>query len=222
MLNIYFGTGMYKQIKTMAVYAFVLLFSLQARAQSITGRWTLLTQQAFDELAPDGGPLHFRDRFSDGAQTIPLLHIGEFNLTPTGLTTRQVIAQQAATFGWPLKGIYISASGQHVIPHTAIHVSMLPTQTGPIDQRPGKVAAAIDLAFENRYKNEVQIDDPTDPDFGQTVELRNFWALSHFWKYQSNNLLYTTKIIGGGGDYQFIVVDGRKAQPPANWWQEFN
>lgn len=174
-------------------------------ALTLTGTFTILNQAQFDELAPDGGPLHFRDTQAG--------YVNPLTMLPTGQQARQIIAAQAATHGWPLTGIYFSSSGG-VLPHFAVHVSEFPVQTGPQSQRADKLQTALLDALEFVYKNEQVVTDPTDPDFGQTTSSRNFWPQVHVWNYPA---LVPRSVIGVG-DYQLAAFTDA---PPGNWWQEF-
>ena len=173
----------------------------------VTGVWTTLPQSDFDMLHPDGvTPLHFHGG--------PANYLNPVTNTLTGRTTREEILNQVATHGWPLIGIYISTSGQ-VARHFCVHRSQFPAQTGSAAQRAEKLQTAIDAAFELLYKSEQTITDPTDPDFGNVVTSRNFWANSHFFSFQNSGLF--TPRVNGVGDYAFNVSND---SPPGNWWQD--
>jgi hypothetical protein len=143
------------------------------------------------------------------------LVIDPFTKISTGKTARQIINEQVAVFGLPLVGMYISASGD--IPHLVLHRSQFPAQTGPANLRAEKLQTALQTALDNVYKAQVFIDDPTDPDFGQTIDVRNFWVNVHVWNYR-NDGLYTPRR-PGSGDFAIYVSD---STPPGNWWQERN
>ncbi len=180
----------------------------------VTASLIVLTEATFDAVASDGQPLHFRDRFADGQQTIPIFYHDQLTDTATGQTARQVIAAQAITHGFPLTGIYISGSGG-TVPHTCIHRSEFPSQNGPPDQRADRLQTEIDAAFEAAYKTSMDVTDPTDPDFGQTKDLRNFWAACHVWNYKNDSNTYTPRV-GGAGDFQIYI---NNKTPPGNWWR---
>jgi hypothetical protein len=60
---------------------------------SITGSWPVLSQADFEEVHPNGGYFHFREN------------------TPAHQAVRESIAALGLTFGWPLRGIWISGTG---------------------------------------------------------------------------------------------------------------
>jgi hypothetical protein len=168
----------------------------------ITGQWATLPESILD------GALHFRER--------AVTERDPFTGADTGQSARQIIAAQAATHGWPLVGIYISGSGG-LVPHFSIHMSQFPVQTGNPEVRAEKLQNDINAALESIYKSEQTINDPTDPDFGQTVDIRKFFAVSKVWNYQQGGL-YTPRS-PGSGDFAFQV----SAQPPgSSWWQRFS
>ena len=164
----------------------------------VTGVWELLSQI-------DG---EMGIHFSGDA-----LVLDPFTRVSTGKTARQIVNEQAASFGWPLVGMYISASGS--IQHFCVHRSQFPVQTGSPSQRAEKLQNDLIAALERIYKTSLFIDDPTDPDFGKTVDVRNFWTVARVWNYRSDGL-YVPRI-SGIGDYAFRVSD---STPPANWWTE--
>jgi hypothetical protein len=176
----------------------IMLFTVDGRAPLVTGVWESLSEVDFNE----------RNHFQ-GTTTL----LNPFTKVDTGLTARQTIANQAASFGWPLAGLYISGSGSS--PHLAIHRSQFPTQTGSPAQRAERLQTALQTAMDGIYKSSVVITDPLDPDFGQTVDIRNFWVSVHVWNYRTDGL-YVPRI-KGVGDYAFRVSD---QSPPGNWWQE--
>lgn len=180
------------------------ILATTAPAQSVTGVWTIMPQGDFNALATDGGFLHFRDRGVN--------EVNPFTGASSGQTARQHIAALAVTHGWPLVGMFISGSGG-LNPHLVIHISEYPAQTGPQAQRADKLQTAMTNALETVYKNEQTIDDPTDPDFGQTVDLRQFFVNCHIWNYPA-----AAPRFAGVGDYAIYVS---RDQPPGNWWQGF-
>lgn len=182
---------------------------------SVTAVLTRLKQEDFEAvLGPNsddpGGPAHFRDRFVDFAKTQPIFYRDPIQDVDTGQTARQIIQAQANQHGWPLLGLYISGSGG-TVPHFAVHISDFPNVGGPPDQRPDNLQTELDAALELIYKTTQTIDDPEDPDFGQTVDVRNFWVVTHVWNYPA-----TTPREIGAGDYVMSVSD---KNPPGNWWQ---
>ena len=138
-----------------------------------------------------------------------------FTKASTGKTARQILAEQTAQFGLPLVGIYISASGD--IPHLVLNRSQFPSETGSPAQRAERLQNDLQTAVDNIYKTQLFIDDPTDPNYNTTVDVRNFWVSVHVWNYRSDGL-YTPRL-NGVGDYAIRVSD---TSPPGNWWQERN
>ncbi len=167
-------------------------------AVSLTLIGTILRQSTFDAIAPDGNPLHFRDRAAT--------YVDPITQTDTGLQTRVVIANLAAEHGWPLTGIFLSTVGNQLAPHTAIHVDDFPSQTGPPDQRPNRLQEKLLEALEFLYKQSV-----IDPDIGP-VDIREFWPAIHVWNYPA----LTPRGAPGVGDYQ---LRASASSPPGNWWQ---
>jgi hypothetical protein len=167
---------------------------------TITGSWTTLPQADFDAPHPNGGFLHFRPR--------GVTELDPFTKIDTGQSAREIIAALAAAHGWPLIGIFVSGSGEST-PHLAIHRSDFPTETGNPEQRAEKLQNALDAAMENIYKDEFILDDPDDPDDGQTITARNFWVNTRINTYR-NDGLYQPRT-----DYQFRVGN---SQPTGQWW----
>jgi len=170
---------------------------------STTGIFLTLKQSEFDALAPDGNPLHFRLR--------GVTEIDPFTDVDTGKTARELITDLVAIHGWPLIGIFVSGSGQST-PHLAIHRSAFPTQTGNPEARAEKLQDALDAALENIYKNEQSITDPTDPDFGQTITLRNFFVNAKIFRYRNDGLYDPSPAVQ---DYLMRLSD---VSPGAQWW----
>jgi hypothetical protein len=118
---------------------------------TITGSWTTLSQADFEQTHPNGGFLHFRPR--------GVTEIDPFTTDDTNQTARELIADLAATHGWPLIGIFVSGSGEST-PHLVIHRSTFPSNP---PEKPERLQDDLDAAMERVYKNEQTIDDPTDP-----------------------------------------------------------
>jgi hypothetical protein len=152
----------------------------------ITGSWTRLTESDFNES------LHFAGTSS---------YIHPITRVNTGQTAREIIAAQAVQFGWPLVGIYISASGQGSQPHCCLHRTQFPAQTG--GQREEKLQNQLDEAFRIMYEESVE-------------QSRSNWVKSHIWTYQSQANNYQPRE-GGVGHYAFYLSS---ENPPASWWQE--
>jgi hypothetical protein len=167
---------------------------------SIAGE--ILTEAIFNEQQ------HFRDR--GVTERDPLTG------NDTGLTARQIIEADVAVHGWPWIGIAFSGSGG-LVPHVTIHRSKFPSQTGNPEQRAEKLQNDLQAALESIYKTQQTIDDPTDPDFGQTVDIRNFWPAVHIWNYRADNLYVLRSL--GSGDYRIIASAD---QPTPDWWQQFS
>lgn len=227
-------------MKTLTILILFVLLAVPLSAQpvtrgslSITGSFFSMSESDFNAPVPnrteadcavnDVDCLMFRDQFSDPTGTgnflTPIFYRDPIAGVNTGMTARDVIRQQVALLGWPLVGIYISASGN--TPHIAIPREDFPSQTGAPGQRADKLQMALDLAIEGIYKSEAVITDPTDPDFGQTVELRFFFVSVKIWNYHSDNSLYAPR----GRDVNenwigdFLALMG--VNPPGDWWQEF-
>jgi hypothetical protein len=165
---------------------------------TITGSWTTLSQADFEQTHPNGGFLHFRPR--------GVTEIDPFTTDDTNQTARELIADLAATHGWPLIGIFVSGSGEST-PHLVIHRSTFPSNP---PEKPERLQDDLDAAMERVYKNEQTIDDPTDPDFGQTITARNFWVNTRVFNYRSDGL-YDPDL----PDYTIRV--GNEA-PVGQWW----
>ncbi len=186
---------------------------------SITFASTSITQEQFEKTTPGGDFEFFRDRFADQpSNTQPITYVDPVTGIDTGQQVREVIAAQALTHGWPLVGIYISGSPVFgpTIPHFAVHMSDFPVQGGNPGTRADALQEDLNGFLEGIYKTEQTITDPTDPDFGQAVDIRNFWAVVHVWNYQQSGI-YTPRE-PGPGDIRLLVSD---SSPPGNWWQEF-
>jgi hypothetical protein len=164
---------------------------------TITGSWSSLPQADFDATHPSGGFLHFRPR--------GVTELDPFTKDDTGKTARELIQDLVDVHGWPLIGIFISASGQST-PHLVIHRSAFPSNP---PKRPERLQDDLDAAMENIYKNEQTITDPTDPDFGQTITARNFWVNTKVFTYRNDGLYLPDS------DYRFLVSN---SQPRAGWW----
>ncbi len=173
-------------------------------ALSLTLIGTTLRQSTFDELAPDGNPLHFRDRAAT--------YVDPISQIDTGHQARVEIGNLAAVHGWPIPGMFFSTSGNQAAPHMAIHVDDFPLQTGAMGQRAEKLQNDLLAAMEFLYKNEREVTDPEDPDFGQTLDVSQFFPRIHVWNYPA----VTTRAEPGVGDYQLAVF---AKQAPGNWWQ---
>ncbi len=165
---------------------------------------TILKESMFDEIAPDGNPLHFRDRAAT--------YIDPITRTDTGLQTRVVIANLVAEHDWPLTGIFLSTAGNQAAPHMAVHVDDFPSQTGAPDGRADKLQETLLLAMEFLYKNEILVDDEEDPDDGQTIDVSQFFPQIHVWNYPA----LIPRAAPGVGDYQVKTFAN---SPPGNWWQ---
>lgn len=172
----------------------------------------ILDQATFDAQHPNGGPMHFRNQYRDPAHTQLITYRDPIANQDTGKSAREVIQDQATAQGWPLIGIYISGWGR--APHCAIHRLDFPSQTGNPEARAEKLQNALDAALESLYKSTKYIDDPTDPDYGQNIDIRNFWVSTHVWVYR-NNGLYDPSF--PNPDYVFRVGD---TQPRPGWWQQ--
>ncbi len=183
---------------------------------NITGVLVNLSLETFNATRPsDGKFVHFKDRFSDNAQTIPINHSqpvrnqNQVELVNQGITTRDFITNLFTQHGDPLFGIFISSGGE-LVPHTAIvrqDFNSLMTN-GP--KTPDNLQNSFETILESYYKSEEEITDSTDPDFGQTITLRSFWAVTHFFNHVQNGL-YDPAV-----DYKLIISDN---SPPGNWWQ---
>ena len=73
-----------------------------------------------------------------------------------------------------------------------------------------RVQSGVDTSLELYYKDEQTVNDPDDPDFGLTFDLRGFWAVTHFFNHVASGL-YTE-----GTDYKLLISNNN---PPGNWWQ---
>ncbi len=173
-------------------------------ALSLTLVGTILRQSTFDAIAPDGNPLHFRDRAAT--------YVDPITQTDTGLQARDVISSLAAFHGWPLTGIFFSTSGNQKAPHMAVHVDDFPNQGGPPDQRPDRLQEELLAAMEFLYKNEFTVDDPEDPDDGQTIDVSQFFPRIKVWNYPA----LIPRAEPGVGDYKVIAFGS--SNPPGNWW----
>ena len=180
---------------------------LEVEVPNITGSWSVLTEVDFMMPHPSGGYLHFRDQFRDAAGTQLVTYRDPLTGLDTGQSARAAIESQAAQFGWPLIGLYISGIG--LVPHCAINRLDFPSQTGSPEARAEKLQNALDLALESIYKREQYVDDPTDPDYGKTIDVRNFWVNTHVFSYRRDGLY------SPGADFKFRV--GNKP-PRSNWW----
>jgi hypothetical protein len=186
-----------------------LVFIFPLHATSVTGVWGSFHQQDFEARDHDGDYLHFRVQYRDAARTQIITMLDPLTGQDTGKTARQIIAEQAATYGWPLIGIYVSGWGQ-VVPHFIIHRSGFPKQTGNPEIRAEKLQDDIDAAFERIYKSEKEVTDPTDPDFGQTDASRFFWIVSKFFNYRADQSYAPVT------DYTTYIG---KHPPRSSWWQ---
>lgn len=166
-----------------------------------------MTEAQFNELAPDGGPLHFR---GSGFAMDPLTGL------PTTQTARERIAALAVTYGWPLRGLFVSQAGG-VAGHFVLHRQLFPPQTGNATQRASKLNDALTAALARVFHVSTQVTDPTDPEFGQVDEFDPFFANVHVWNYKSDNSYVPRE--DGVGDYTLRIEDRTVGNAPANWWQ---
>lgn len=160
---------------------------------SITGQWYGLTEVDFNALRPPergGGFLHFREEAP----------------WHTTQAVRQHISDLAATYGWPLTGIFLSGYGE--TPHFALHISEFPTQTG--GQREEKLQNAIDAMLAARYE---------DVELGREEPGTFLICKTHVWNYSQQNIYAPRR--NGVGDYAFSgPLSPWQGAPPANWWQD--
>ena len=211
-----------------AVLVVFLAIALPLAAQSISGSFQILSESDFNTPAPnrteadcivdDADCLFFREQRRPGTFE-PIFYRDPIAEVNTGMTARAVIRQQAALLGWPLVGVYISGSGN--VPHIAIPRTDFPSQGGSPELRADRLSTEMDLAIEGIYKSEAVINDPTDPDFGQTVELRFFFVAIHYWNYHADNNLYVQRGVDVNDNWvgDFLIKVDR--DPPGNWWTEF-
>ncbi len=168
-------------------------------ALSLTLIGTTLRQSTFDAIAPDGNPLHFRDRAAT--------YVDPITQVDTGLQVHVVIANLFAAHGDPLTGLFLSTVGDQLAPHMAVHTDDFPNQTGAPGQRADKLGAELVKAAEFLYKKSI-----IDPDTGQPVEIREFWPAIHVWNYPA----LIPRGAPGVGDY---LLRASTSSPPGNWWQ---
>lgn len=174
---------------------------------NITGSWSRLTESDFTMLHPRGGFLHFRDRFRDVAHMQLITYRDPMTRQDTGESVRATIEAQALAHGWPLIGIYISGASQSA-PHFAVHRSQFPSNP---PKKVARLQTDLDAALEGIYKDERTIDDPTDPDYGQTFDVRSFWVNTHVFRYDKDGLYVQ-------GDFVFQVSNN---QPRPEWWRDW-
>lgn len=172
-------------------------------ALSLTLIGAVLQEATFNALARDGNPLHFRARVAT--------YVDPITQIDTGVQARVEIANLAAVHGWPLQGIFFSTSGDQLAPHMAVHVDDFPVQGGPPGDRADTLQEELLAAMEFLYKNETLVDDPTDPDDGQLIDVSQFFPQVHVWNYPA----LVERSSPGVGDY---LVAAFANQAPGNWW----
>jgi hypothetical protein len=170
---------------------------------------TILREADFEALLdpddPSRGFLHFRNQYLDPDKTQLITYRDPMTDADTGQTARQVIAAQASAHGWPLIGLYISGSGQ--APHCAVHRSSFPSNP---PRKAERLQDDLNTALEVIYKSEKTIDDPTDPEFGQVIDIRNFWVNTHVFNYREDGLYEPNT------DFIFQVSS---EVPHSDWWK---
>ncbi len=179
----------------------------------ISGQFLQLSLEDFNATFK-GEFFHFVDRFNSAGN--PIMHSqptkngnNPIELVNQGITTRDYINNLFTTFGDPLFGIFISAGGGQ-FPHTAF----MRTDFNPLmpngPKTPDNVQIGMETSLELLYKDEQTVDDPEDPDDGQTFDLRGFWAVTHFFEHV-NNGLYDINT-----DYKLMISNDN---PPGDWWK---
>ena len=68
----------------------------------------------------------------------------------------------------------------------------------------------LDDSLELLYKNEKTVNDPEDPDHGQTTDQRSFWTVTHIFNFVADGLYEDV-------DYKLMTSN---SSPPGNWWQD--
>lgn len=172
---------------------------------SVTGVWLELTEDQFNSNSN-----HFHDRGVQEVHPITGANLGQGRAAITTLATAK---------GWPLRGIFASVVGDES-GHFILHRDDFPAQGGAPDQRADKLTIEIDQAMVDAFRVEKLIDDPTDPDFGQTDITDPFFANVHFWNYRADNLYEPRS--SGAGDYTIRIQSRVKGAAPGNWWQDLD
>jgi hypothetical protein len=153
----------------------------------------VLPQADFEEVHPNGGYFHFREN------------------SPAQTAVRESIAALGLTFGWPLRGIWISGTGS--IPHFGLHVSEFPPQTGSIAQRPEKMQLDIDTMLSDLYEDVI-----TNGETATFLIVKNHIWANPALNYQ-NDMADMLPRFSGTGDFALSsVFDPRAGAPPSNWW----
>lgn len=186
------------------LFMFILLaFALPLQAAS--GLFNTLSEADFLTIAADGGFFHFRN-FTRPTYVHPVTGVD------TGLLPRAYIESLAATHGWPLRGIFISAAGLSFTPHFILVRNEFPSQTGAPSGRADKLQTEMDDVFEAVYDVPGATDDDGDP-----IKTLSSRIKIHIFNYKNNQATYIPGCGIDGGDYIFTKFN--RGEPPGTWWQ---